>query len=55
MNKKNYKRPTMKMVQLEDCDILTGSNNGPSAIKLNDEEVEKNESSLIPLGYGQQW
>lgn len=56
MNKKTYKKPTMKVIELEDNAILAGSNE-PQTLNIYNEEVNdaQRPSTVSEKQWGTPW
>lgn len=55
MNKKEYKKPLMTVIALEDNDIICTSNGGVSTLSIFDEEVDDEQQGSTSTGWGSQW
>lgn len=55
MNKKIYKQPSLKVIELDGNAILAGSNE-PSAISITDDYVDEEPQGGVPSDiWGKQW
>lgn len=56
MNKKEYKQPSMKVVQLDNADLICTSPGEPSRMTLYEEEVNDRQQGSAPSSiWGTQW
>lgn len=57
MNKKEYKQPSMKVIEIDSNDIICGSPGDPSRMRLLDEEVQdaQKPASVSSDIWGTQW
>lgn len=57
MNKKEYKKPSMKVIELDSNDIICGSPGDPSRMSLYEEHIDENQapSDERSIIWGIQW